>query len=73
MAQLIKVVLLLIFCTSTYLVFDFGSGLVRTDSGFNRPGYIGGAIGFALIASSALLAFVYFICNYSKQRQNNNF
>lgn len=68
----IKSILVLIFLVSTYFVFEFGSGIVTTGSGFSRPGYTGGAIGFSLIASASLLGFVYFECNYRKSDQSDS-
>jgi hypothetical protein len=68
MKIIVKLVLVLIFCISTYMVFDFGGGLVSTGNGFIRPGYVGGAIGFGLIASSSLLGFIYFECNCDQKK-----
>jgi amino acid transporter len=66
---IIKIILVLIFIVSIYFVFEFGSGIVTTGNGFARPGYIGGAIGFALISSAALLGFIYYECNSKKKNQ----
>jgi hypothetical protein len=67
MKQIItKTILILIFIVCIYLVFEFGSGIVTTGNGFDRPGYTGAAIGFGLISSAALLGFIYYECNYSR-------
>jgi hypothetical protein len=68
MPQVIKLTLLLIFCISVYVVFDFGGSIVATGNGFVRPGYTGGAVGFGLIGSSALLGFIYYECNYRRKK-----
>ena len=70
MKQIItKAILVLIFIVSIYFVFEFGSGMVATGNGFIRPGYTGGAIGFALISSASLLGFIYYDCNYKRPFQ----
>jgi len=73
MIRIVQLLLVLIFAASSYFVFEFGSGPTHPDNAFVRTGYVGGAIGFALIASAALLGFVYLLCNYkSTQAKGNN-
>ncbi len=63
----IKIILIAIFSVSAYLVFEFDADLVTINNEYSRPGYIGGAIGFGLIASASLLGFIYFDCQCSRK------
>jgi hypothetical protein len=72
----VYVIFFLIFFAGCFGVYAFGEKVIANYQGqtsgieqVSFSGYVGGAIGSGLIASSALLSVVYFICNYNKKNR----
>jgi hypothetical protein len=67
MKTFILSILAITFIISAVFVFGFGIDNIYPGNG-NIRAYIGGAIGFGIIAGCSLLALIYFLCHYDNKR-----